>query len=99
MTISVPLKVVHSGTLKELAGQEGFEPPASGFGDRRSTSWSYWPAYRQTNIQTFYTKAGLLRLTLSLGGPCGACIGDRISSSPRVRCSSSCSWSLSNFVL
>ena len=28
----------------KLAGQEGFEPPASGFGDRRSTSWSYWPA-------------------------------------------------------
>ena len=26
-----------------LAGQEGFEPPASGFGDRRSTDWSYWP--------------------------------------------------------
>ena len=26
-----------------LTGQEGFEPPASGFGDRRSTSWSYWP--------------------------------------------------------
>ncbi len=25
------------------AGQEGLEPPASGFGDRRSTSWSYWP--------------------------------------------------------
>jgi hypothetical protein len=24
-----------------LAGQEGFEPPTSGFGDRRSTSWSY----------------------------------------------------------
>ena len=26
-----------------LAGQEGFEPPTSGFGDRRSTSSSYWP--------------------------------------------------------
>ena len=26
-----------------LAGQEGLEPPASGFGDRRSTNWSYWP--------------------------------------------------------
>src|SRR3954471_22200155 len=27
-----------------LAGQEGLEPPACGFGDRRSTNWSYWPA-------------------------------------------------------
>lgn len=26
-----------------MAGQEGLEPPASGFGDRRSTNWSYWP--------------------------------------------------------
>ena len=28
-----------------MAGQEGLEPPASGFGDRRSTNWSYWPVY------------------------------------------------------
>ena len=27
-----------------MAGQEGVEPPTSGFGDRRSTNWSYWPA-------------------------------------------------------
>src|SRR5207247_8556257 len=26
-----------------LAGQEGLEPPTCGFGDRRSTNWSYWP--------------------------------------------------------
>lgn len=26
-----------------MAGQGGLEPPASGFGDRRSTNWSYWP--------------------------------------------------------
>ena len=26
-----------------LAGQEGFEPPTRGFGDRCSTSSSYWP--------------------------------------------------------
>ncbi len=27
-----------------VAGQEGLEPPTCGFGDRRSTNWSYWPA-------------------------------------------------------
>ena len=26
-----------------LAGAEGFEPPTPGFGDRRSTNWSYAP--------------------------------------------------------
>src|SRR6185295_5107964 len=26
------------------AGQEGFEPPTSGFGDRRSSRSSYWPS-------------------------------------------------------
>ena len=26
-----------------LAGQEGLEPPTSGFGDRCSTKLSYWP--------------------------------------------------------
>ncbi len=29
--------------MSQLAGQEGFEPPTSGFGDRRSSRWSYWP--------------------------------------------------------
>ena len=28
-----------------MAGQEGFEPPTGGFGDRCSSSWSYWPSY------------------------------------------------------
>ena len=27
-----------------MAGQEGFEPPTSGFGVRRSNRWSYWPS-------------------------------------------------------
>src|SRR2546427_5863889 len=29
-----------------MAGQEGFEPPTSGFGDRRSSRSSYWPGRR-----------------------------------------------------
>ena len=29
--------------INKLAGQEGLEPPTCGFGDRRSTNWSYWP--------------------------------------------------------
>ncbi len=28
-----------------MAGQEGFEPPTSGFGDRRSNRSSYWPVF------------------------------------------------------
>lgn len=39
----LPMPSLHSvlfGTAK-LAGQEGFEPPTRGFGDRRSTSSSY----------------------------------------------------------
>src|SRR5574341_1667203 len=29
-----------------MAGQEGFEPPSRGFGDRCSSRWSYWPLRR-----------------------------------------------------
>src|SRR5258706_12040862 len=45
-----PLEPVHAPCLHArpqvpvLAGQEGFEPPTSGFGDRRSSRSSYWPA-------------------------------------------------------
>ena len=35
--------------ILELAGQEGLEPPTCGFGDRRSTNWSYWPMLVQTS--------------------------------------------------
>ena len=28
-----------------FTGQAGFEPATCGFGDRRSTSWSYWPIF------------------------------------------------------
>src|SRR5690242_14893240 len=30
-------------TILKSTGQEGVEPSAFGFGDRRSTNWSYWP--------------------------------------------------------
>src|SRR3954454_5162824 len=32
-------------SIQRLAGQEGFEPPTLGFGDRCSTSSSYWPVF------------------------------------------------------
>ena len=35
--------------INKLAGQEGLEPPTCGFGDRRSTNWSYWPMLVQTS--------------------------------------------------
>ena len=40
-----------------MAGQEGLEPPTRGFGDRRSTNWSYWPLQ---DLLTF-TPAGLMK--------------------------------------
>ena len=42
-----------------MAGQEGLEPPASGFGDRRSTNWSYWPV-------TLFELAGLFMYRMTL---------------------------------
>jgi hypothetical protein len=33
---------------KKLAGVEGLEPPAIGFGDRCSTNWNYTPAVKQS---------------------------------------------------
>ena len=38
------------------AGQEGLEPPTRGFGDRRSTNWSYWPSISLPGVlSVFYT--------------------------------------------
>src|SRR5580765_8193395 len=68
-----------------LAGQEGLEPPACGFGDRRSTNWSYWPA-----IPVCLSKI-ISDVTSSPGEPCDSGTGDRTSSSPDVLYSFSCS--------
>ena len=46
-----------------LAGQEGFEPPTRGFGDRRSANWSYWPLL-------FFPSEALL---LQIQGPTYCC--------------------------
>ena len=40
------------GFQKKLAGVEGFEPPAIGFGDRCSTNWNYTPK-TQSEYRTF----------------------------------------------
>jgi hypothetical protein len=52
---------------KIMAGQEGFEPPTSGFGVRRSSRSSYWPARVVFSTSDFfpfemqeYWKAGIL---------------------------------------
>jgi hypothetical protein len=41
---SEDLPCIHRASCA-MAGQEGFEPPTAGFGDRCSTSWSYWPYF------------------------------------------------------
>ena len=46
----------------KLAGQEGLEPPTCGFGDRRSTNWSYWPML----VQTSDTLSGFLMHCVAL---------------------------------
>src|SRR5213078_4275830 len=96
--IAAPYRVAfaaaHVTQILIVAGQEGFEPPASGFGDRRSTSWSYWPARlprRPANHST------LKNAISSRDEPYDAGIADKTSSSPGVRYFSSCSWSWSNF--
>ncbi len=33
-----------------IAGQEGFEPPTPGFGDRCSNRSSYWPETRSPGL-------------------------------------------------
>jgi hypothetical protein len=39
------------------AGQEGFEPPSSGFGDRRSSRWSYWPVPDKIPLLHFFVQS------------------------------------------
>ena len=39
--------------INKLAGQEGLEPPTCGFGDRRSTNWSYWPISVSESLASF----------------------------------------------
>ncbi len=42
-------KIAHANwNNKKVAGVEGLEPPAIGFGDRCSTNWNYTPAVRQS---------------------------------------------------
>ena len=40
--------------ILELAGQEGLEPPTCGFGDRRSTNWSYWLVQTSDALSGFF---------------------------------------------
>ena len=47
-----------------MAGQEGFEPPALGFGVRCSTNWSYWPAL--FGIQLSLQKTAILQDNASI---------------------------------
>lgn len=35
------------------AGEEGFEPPTYGFGDRRSANWNYSPTVFTTSSKTY----------------------------------------------
>jgi hypothetical protein len=60
--------------LKLLAGQEGFEPPSSGFGDRRSSRWSYWPIPVRASARR--------QLTSLLYEGCGVCTRDSTSFAP-----------------
>ncbi len=70
-------------SMNAVAGQEGFEPPSSGFGDRRSSRWSYWP----------------ILLTSPLYEACDAGTRDSIFSAPVCPACSFCSWLYCNCVV
>ena len=60
--------------LTKNTGQVGFEPTTSGFGDRRSSRWSYWPVcnllyfsfYMQSVLIVPFTVLLKLHLTLHI---------------------------------
>ena len=56
-----------------LAGQEGFEPTTCGFGDRRSSRWSYCPKKplnkRRKPIATLHHEDSLLKTTPAICSP------------------------------
>src|SRR2546426_9137095 len=82
--------------LKDLAGQEGLEPPTCGFGDRRSTNSSYWPVseigHDSCRIMIRKKHHPSKRIIWFHDVPYEFCKCDRISSIPISQLSSSCFW-------
>ncbi len=57
-----------------MAGQGGLEPPTNGFGDRRSTNWSYWPTLPLYVLYVFYNMDNIsLALIFLLIFSCPSC--------------------------
>ncbi len=49
---------------RKKAGQVGFEPTTSGFGDRRSNHWSYWPVRKLLYLGFFMEGMLAVKLTV-----------------------------------